>query len=186
MKFYAQEVLPPFETRPEILLHPQIPKPLHTLTPRTLKGKKWWDEKRHEAYKKYNYRCWACGIHGVKLEGHEMYDIDFEKGCSTFVEVVALCHRCHMYIHGGMLTVLYEQGKVSREVFRAIIDHGNALLMDAMKMGKITKKQLQKYQKGAEFPENVKWSDWHLIIEGEKFGSKFKSEAEWRIHFERL
>ena len=91
-----------------------------------------------------------------------------------------------MYIHGGMLTVLYEQGKVSREVFRAIIDHGNALLMDAMKMGKITKKQLQKYQKGAEFPENVKWSDWHLIIEGEKFGSKFKSEAEWRIHFGRL
>ena len=71
---------------PKYLTHPNIPKPLHGMNPRSILGKEWWDIKRREAYATHNYCCWACGIPKSKakyhnwLEGHETYQINYKIG----------------------------------------------------------------------------------------------------------
>lgn len=81
---------------PGILLQPNIPKPLHGLNPRSVLGKDWWDWQRHEAYKKFGFRCWACGVHQWRaeyhrwLEGHESYRIDYGRGRAEMIEVQAI------------------------------------------------------------------------------------------------
>lgn len=182
MKYYESEALPPFDTRPEILLHPQIPKPLHTLNPRNLMGKAWWDKKRREAYKKYDYRCWACGASNTRLEGHEMYEIDYRTCTSTFKEVVALCNACHMYIHAGMLQVLLEEGKVTHERAQAIIDHGDKVLKEGIKAGKLTERAMSEATYAPPF-DDATWGKWRLVIDGKKFKPKFKNFFEWEAFF---
>ena len=107
--------------RPEILLHPNVPKPLHHVNPRSILGKEWWDVQRQKAYKENNYCCWACGIHKSEakyhqwLEGHEHYDINYETGCVKLKEIVALCHSCHNSIHTGRMQLLRKRKEISKE-----------------------------------------------------------------------
>lgn len=100
------------KTRPELLLHPTIPPPLHGLAPREVLGRSWWDVVRREAYEKYDDHCHACGTHISKalyhrtsspskfksLEAHEAYNIDYDTCTVNLEEIVALCHCCHNYI----------------------------------------------------------------------------------------
>ena len=92
-----------------ILLHPQIPKPMHTVNPRTILGRKWWDIVRNKSYEEKGFHCHACGVHKNDaqykqwLEGHEFYSVNYKLGEVKFIKVVALCHSCHNYIHDGRL-----------------------------------------------------------------------------------
>jgi len=105
----------PLFTRPELLQHPNIPRGLAGVNPRTLLGQDWWDAERRQAYEQNNYCCWACGIHGSqdpfepRLEAHEAYDFDRSAKEARFRETVALCHSCHSFIHSGRLLALYRQ-----------------------------------------------------------------------------
>jgi len=81
---------------PSILLHPQIPKPLHLMAPRVFLGNKWWDNVRRDAYWCHGYYCHACGVDGtgnkskIGLEAHEMYDIDYVTGRVEFLDAVSI------------------------------------------------------------------------------------------------
>lgn len=64
--------------------------------------------------------------------------------------------------------MLLEQGKINHAKFRAIIQHGDAVLADA----------------GLRRPKPYSgpfaaWSKWRLVINRVKFKPKFKNEAEW-------
>jgi hypothetical protein len=174
---------------PYILLHPNIPKPLHGLNPRTILGEDWWNITRQEAYKKNNYCCWACGVHKSKakyhqwLEAHECYEIDYKTGKSTLKMVAALCHSCHNYVHSGRMNMMLEKGEITRDFFIDICNHGDHLT-DSIKSCPEELVFLQrtlynlaelKTQKIA----TVKWEDWRLILDGKEYKPIHKTYDDW-------
>lgn len=163
----------PIFRRPELLLHPNIPKPLHGCAPRVVLGDQWWNEHRQEAYRTNNYCCWACGVPRSDalvhqwLEAHEAYDFDYSRGRLTLLEIVALCHLCHNFIHSGRLSMLNSSGEVTDEFVDQVTKHGKAVTR-GLKRPKATD------------PRNVaKWSDWRMVIEGRDYGPTTPSHAAW-------
>lgn len=179
---------------PKLLTHPNIPKPLHGLNPRTILGDSWWDTVRRKAYAKYEYRCWACGIHKIDaryfkwLEGHESYTIDYTKGSVKLKEIVALCHSCHNFIHSGRMYNLFISGEFPEIKIKSILLHGiqvlsknNLEIFDgtAYVYESVFGARLKKVAI-AQVPTDVAdWNKWHLILNGKKYYSKFKSYSEW-------
>lgn len=194
------------DLRPDLLLHPNLPKPLHGLNPRTIKGDLWWDKVRQQAYAKNDYKCWACGVHKSEakfhhwLEAHEDYDFDYVKGTLQIREIVALCHACHNFIHSGRLANLHAQGKLKKDYFEEVLLHGSAVLVSAklplncfairaeqvLNSSRVTEAfdlHFKLYDRN-EFPvSNVKWSDWRMILEGVAYKPLFESEKEWAKHY---
>ena len=161
---------------PTILLHPNIPKPLHGTNPRTILGHMWWDKQRHQAYKKHGFCCHACGIpvynakYSSILEAHECYRIDYKQGTMEFIEIVALCYSCHNYIHSGMLMIA---GNVTKEKYIDIIKHGIRLTTPLY--AKLIPNPYIVNFSGA----HAKWEDWRLVINNKKYTGKFKNFTEW-------
>lgn len=166
----------PLFVRPELLLHPNIPKPLHGISPRVIKGQTWWDKTRQEAYKANNYCCWACGIHRNAarekkwLEAHEAYEINYYLGEVKLIEIVALCHFCHNFIHDGRMKMMVDRGEMTRRRMEEILVHGENIL----KLAKLTKSS-PLVLKGLA----ARWDEYYLLFEGKKYYSKFKNYEEW-------
>lgn len=164
----------PVKLRPEVLLHQNIPQPLHQVNPRSVLGKKWWDQERKKAYESTNFHCIACGVHKTLakarqwLEGHELYDIDYLKGRAKYVETVPLCHYCHNSIHSGRLQALLDSGYLHHQKYVAIIQHRDQILkaagltLPAPYTGKV-----------------AEWSKWRLRIGRNLYPPKFKNIEEW-------
>jgi len=162
-----------FQLRPELLLLPNIPKPMHGLAPRVVLGKEWWDRERTEAAVKTGNRCAACGasrwsLKPQMLEGHEVYAIDYCKGTMTYVECVPLCHFCHMFIHSGLLEVLESQGQITLAQRKMILQHGQRILRRA----NLRKKQ--PYSGPC-----ASWSKWRLVIGTKKYKPLTRNYDEW-------
>jgi hypothetical protein len=183
-----------------ILLHPNIPKPLHGLTPRDLLGKEWWDVRRQQAYARFNYQCWACGVHKSKaryhswLEGHECYVINYQEATASYIGVSALCHCCHNYIHDGRLYALHQGHRLARTRYSAIISHGNRVLSkNGIAFQKRVCQPIMVPLVDNPFIESTLnanisqpiWSDWRLIIGQRTFKPKFKNEQAWQRHYGR-
>ena|SRR3990167_558970 len=164
----------PVNANPSILLHPQIPKPMHSMAPRVVLGQAWWNKEREAAYASSSYHCEACGVakweakYHQWLEAHETYDINYIKGTMTYLRSVALCHYCHNFIHCGRLQWLLDTHRINHQKYVAIIQHGEAILAKA----------------GLEKPKPyagpfADWKKWRLIINGKKYPGKFKSYDDW-------
>lgn len=204
-----QQIFPtPAQTRPELLLHPNVPKPLHGINPRTIMGKVWWDEQRQLAYTKHDYHCWACGIHKSIakyrqwLEAHEVYAIDYATGRVEMVEVCALCHSCHNYIHSGRMQMLAIAEQFPADKYLDILAHGEATLKRYL--SRVAKNYQgepwkQPYEDTLPFqntfphiqvpglPKPVEtiapWQDWHLALNSEKHYSRFADYEEWEAYY---
>lgn len=159
--------------RPELLLLPQIPKPLHGMAPRIVLGRQWWDRTRQEAYRKAWFHCLACGIHKTQarahkwLEGHEVYRTDYVHGRLYYMETVPLCHFCHNYIHQGRLQALFDARQITQQRYVAILQHGERILAAA------GLKRDPPYE-----GEMAEWSKWRLVIGNKMYRPKFKSMEE--------
>jgi hypothetical protein len=121
--------------KPELLSQPTLPKQLHGVNPRTIKGRYWWDKVRQEAYESTNYHCVACGVHKMFakkhqwLEAHENLTVDYETGLCEVKTIEPLCHYCHNFIHCGRLYMIEGTEKSTREVID-ILEHGFRVLKE--------------------------------------------------------
>ena len=166
------------ELRPLILLSPNIPKPLHGVNPRTIFGKKCWDETRQETYESTDFKCIACGVTRYtdevlfrgQLHAHEVYDIYYEKQLAVFKEVIPLCEACHYGIHSGRTTALFDKGIYDEQDCWTIFER---------------KKQIcGSYGFVDERDYSKDWSKWRLGIDGVLYKPKFKSYEEWKEYYE--
>lgn len=181
-----------------ILLHPNIPKPLHGLNPRTL-DPVWWEVRRREAYRRFNDHCWACRTHKSKsryrkyLDAHECYVINYQEGTATFVGVSALCYSCHNYIHDGRMLALCAKRRFPVSRYNAIITHGNRILSkNGIDFKKQPGEQLMVPLFDNPFVEEPgrmranttpRWSQWRLILGETTYRPLYNSEEEWRKHY---
>lgn len=163
----------PFKARPEILFHPNIPKPLHGVAPRVVMGKEWWDMERRKSYASTGFLCAACGVSSEDalffkhLEAHELYEIDYARGRMVFKETVPLCHACHNFIHSGRMQALVDNGKMLPSKQKKILIHGNSILKPI------------EHLRPATPAECEEWGRWRLVFNGKEYKPKHKSLAAW-------
>ena len=164
--------------RPEVLLLPNIPKPLHGVAPRAVLGSKWWNEVRQAAYESTDYHCIACGVHKTRargrqwMEAHEVYRTDYIIGRLYFIEAIPLCNYCHSFIHSGRLQALLDRNQITQQRYVAVIQHGERVLAKA---GLVKPKQYD--------GPMAEWGKWRLVVGRRMFRPKFKSLEEWVKHF---
>jgi len=174
-----------WKLNPSVLLSENIPLPLHGMNPRTVLGSKWWNKTRGEAYASTNYRCASCGVHKLKakfhhhLEGHELYQIDYELGIMEYLETVPLCHACHCYIHDGRLRAQLTKNELSHSRYAAIIDHGDQVLSQARLVRKSKLERDKFVETKIILGEYASWTDWKLSIQGTEYSSPYTTAQDY-------
>lgn len=117
-------------SNPSLLLSPTLPSVLSDIAVRNCLGGTWWNKARKSAHEKTEGHCHACGTHESKawykkkLEGHEIYEIDYDTCTVHLKEVVSLCRSCHLYIHVGRLIRQYHDNAASRNFVGNILKWG--------------------------------------------------------------
>jgi hypothetical protein len=182
--------------KPEILTHPNIPKPLHGISPRTINGDAWWNSTRREVYASDDYHCIACGVYKYDalihqwLEAHEYYEIDYKKGTMVCKSIEPLCHCCHSFIHSGRLENIAGKEKSISDVVD-ILERGFTILSQfnlkcfpgtfdfALRL-KANTFGVRPYKIDSKVP----WNKWRFIWNGKEYFSKFKNEEELNHFYE--
>lgn len=189
-----------------IITMPNVPRPLHGMPPRKIMGQANWDKMRKRCYYNAGYKCEACGAEPERggLDAHELYDIDWVNGTSTFVRCVALCKKCHSFIHSGRLITLYKQNNplYTKEYLLSVVEHGFKLIheqnvkyntnlkaygtfLEYLKVPSITAEiagLIKRYN--MEFysePTHIaKWSDWRLVWRGKEYPTPYADANAWQ------
>ena len=190
--------------RPSILQHPQIPKALAGVNPRNIIGPMDWEDVRYETINRQGGKCLACGSEKT-LECHEVYSINYLTGEVKFIEFVAICVKCHRFIHSGKLRSLYLTGRITENFYEETMTYGLITLANAglepyvmtliswlyhteslsdTEIGKRLSfeqhKQLNKITN-----KKIAWKDWYLLFNNKKYYSKFKNEKSWHRNYYR-
>lgn len=172
--------------RPELLLGPNIPTPMHGVAPRVVLGQAWWDRERRVAYKSTNFRCLACGVHKSVakyrqwLEAHEEFEVDYAKGKMKYLRAVPLCHFCHNYIHQGRLNTLLQKGEIHHAKYVAIVQHGDSVLLQAGLDPRKQKERDEEIEQAVLRGDVCEWGKWRLWIGSRRFPPKYPTIEAWR------
>ena len=181
--------LKPKKANPELLQLSTVPKALHGLNPRTLLGQEWWDKTRRKAYSDANYYCEACNAKSRKpLEAHEVYSYDERRHKAKYTGVVAICHKCHNFIHLGRLNWLWESGRVDHNFVCAVLEHAIKVLTEANLSPNPDSVPLLTAWDCDFIPPRKHstrsggigvWHKWTLEVEGKIYNTKFHSYEAW-------
>tara|TARA_Y100000310_G_scaffold240970_1_gene244888 strand:- start:667 stop:1236 length:570 start_codon:yes stop_codon:yes gene_type:complete len=182
---------------PRILLCTNVPKALHGLAPRVVKGQDWWDGVRRKAYRVHEYQCWACGTRpelNRDLHAHEVYEYDWEACSARMTSVTALCRDCHSFIHSGRMQALVSKGQMSEDEMSLLLQRGYLLVKAAGLVEERVQihRDIRRIMQGSSGTRTMRewedetWDLWHLIIDGESRHSLFADYEAWRSHYASL
>ncbi len=68
---------------------------------RSILTKKQWDFLRMEAKERAEGKCAICGRKTNRLEAHERWSYNAEKGVQKLEDIIAVCKDCHSVMHIG-------------------------------------------------------------------------------------
>lgn len=68
---------------------------------RNILSKTEWDFLKKDAKERSNGRCAICGKKTQRLDAHEKWSYDREKGIQKLEDIIAVCKDCHSVIHIG-------------------------------------------------------------------------------------
>lgn len=179
-----------WKIRPQVLLTPNVPQPMHGVAPRVILGSSWWNKTRKVAYDSTNQRCIACGIHKTKakmrqwLEGHELYDIDYKLGRVVYLETVPLCHPCHNFIHDGRCIALLEKGEMSHWKYSAIMSHGQSVLRKAGIIKPTLNERIEDINSLILSGNCALWEEWKLVLFDKEYPSLHTTVEAYNNHWE--
>lgn len=201
------------DLRPLIAM-PNIPRPCHSLAPRTVLGTTEWNKMRKECYERANDTCEICGEcpeDKRKRHAHECYLIDYEKGTCTFVGVFCICALDHLgAIHTGRAITLYSKNSplVTKEFLLEGAEKAFSLIhaynkehnadvrlystyIEYLKHDELREPMLELIKKYdvkfySEDPKKIApWGEWRLILDGEEYPTPYKNEKEWEKAMEK-
>lgn len=197
----------PEGTGAPLITMPNVPRPLHGLPPRKLMGDTTWNRVRKRCYYDAGYKCEICGEEPPKgqLHAHELYTYDFAEGTGTFERCIAVCKKCHDFIHSGRLVTMFKNGNmlypksylltVVEKGFKIIseynAEHRNmrplkayVTILDYLKVPElhddidalIKKYDILFYSE----PNHIaKWEKWRLVWNGREYYTPYKSQTDW-------
>lgn len=198
----------PEESGPKILTMPNIPYPLHNVAPRTILGRKVWDEMRKKCYADAKHKCEICGAEG-KMHAHELYDIDYTTQTAIFKRCVCLCPKCHVKcIHTGRALTLYKKRSplMTKEALLDGAEHAFKIIyeynathrsseplrvfstwLDYMKEPDlkpymeelIEKYEMAFYSVSQKWYDSKHWWKWSLVIGDKEYPTPYANKQEW-------
>lgn len=77
-----------------------------------------WDKIRKNAYARAGGKCMICGAPTSRLEAHEQWEYDDEKGVQRLKNVVAVCRPCHEVIHIGRTQLMGREREASEHFMK--------------------------------------------------------------------
>lgn len=77
-----------------------------------------WDKIRKKAYSRAGGKCMLCGAPTARLEAHEQWEYDDEKGVQKLKNVVAVCRACHEVIHIGRTQLMGREREASEHFMK--------------------------------------------------------------------
>lgn len=152
-------------TNPSILLDAGPPSALYKVNPRNILGKEWWDKTRKKAYSDFLNCCAACGKQWVRLEAHELYEVNKQTGKVYLKDVVPLCPDCHSFIHRELHRIMLKKGKLTFSDVQRILAHGKKVLKKAGL-------SLSKCKKPNDC--GIAHDDWRLVLNGIEYAPVFE------------
>lgn len=82
-----------------------------------------WDAVRREVYTKSHYLCEICGVHGVPVHSHEVWEYDDRKRIQKLIGFSCLCEDCHALKHMGRTIEMAHAGKLPWSKVRELEKH---------------------------------------------------------------
>ncbi len=77
-----------------------------------------WDKVRKKAYARAGGRCMICGAPTARLEAHENWEYDDERGIQKLKDIVAVCRPCHEVIHIGRTSLMGREREASEHYMK--------------------------------------------------------------------
>ena len=77
-----------------------------------------WDAIRKKAYARAGGKCMICGAPTARLEAHEQWKYDDEKGVQRLKNIVAICRPCHEVVHIGRTQLMGRESEAEEHFMK--------------------------------------------------------------------